>query len=386
MLEVEVGFDGSCPQSPEGVRREGEGTFRVFPSWRTEPGLSEECLGRTTRLGFRVRNTSSVNASAVLHVDWQFNDAPPDAPRTFPSCEAYMALRDFCAVQYPGSPRWRYEMAAVEGSVATLRLTLPPGTTEVHWHPPYNYTQGEAFMTGLREREWTTVARLGTSREGRNLWLIRITDDTPRAKTPFCIRARAHGYESGGSYTMEGMVGWLLSDDARAAQARRDYEFFIVPMANPDGVRNGMGKLTAPRGGNLDLSDPGVDEPGHTALMALLARIRPAYLVDCHNWQSKVSDGILGMPTSHRERFLYYMPDISRHRKRWWTRDELPLEEPAPPREFLPHYCRRMYGSRRASFEISWFGRSPDDVRWFGANVLASVLMALAEPADLNQM
>jgi len=96
-----VGFEGSCPQSEEGVREEGENRFRLFLSWRPSPGISEEAVGRRTRLGFLVVNDSPQAEAVILLVDWQFDDAPADATK-WSSREEYMSYRDFAVVREPG--------------------------------------------------------------------------------------------------------------------------------------------------------------------------------------------------------------------------------------------------------------------------------------------
>ena len=78
------------------------------------------------------------------------------------------------------------------------------------------------------------------------------------------IVSRYHAYKSASSYAIEGMVQWLLSEDPWAIAALRRYVFYIVPMANPDGVVNGMGRLTAPQGADLIISSTAfraLDEP-----------------------------------------------------------------------------------------------------------------------------
>ena len=69
-LRIVVGFEGSCPQSLEGVKQEGERQYRIFPSWRPAPGIREEAVGRSTRLGFRVANGSGRPQAVELLVDW----------------------------------------------------------------------------------------------------------------------------------------------------------------------------------------------------------------------------------------------------------------------------------------------------------------------------
>jgi hypothetical protein len=110
-------------------------------------------------------------------------------------------------------------MADVDDSVAYVKLNAPPGETEVHWHPAYNCAQSERFVESLREQLLVKVEKIGESPEGRNLWLLQITDHSPQPKKSFLVCARVHPYESASSDSMEGMVRWLLSDDAYAAVA-----------------------------------------------------------------------------------------------------------------------------------------------------------------------
>ena len=378
MARIVVGFEGSCPQSDEGVRAEGPNRFRIFPSWRPSPGISEEAVGRSTRLGLKVVNDGQEPEQVELLIDWQFDEAPEHDVPHFASREEYMSFRDFVVVQEPGSTAWRTVMGDVAAAVVTVRLSVPPGETEVHWHPPYTYTQSEAFVASLRTHPLVDVERLGESEEGRNVWLLRITDESQQAKRPALIRARSHAYESGGSYAMEGMVHWLLSDDPWALAALRGYVFHIMPMANPDGVANGLGRLTAPRGANLCLTHTEPD-PAHQAMMDAVESIRPTFFIDLHNWQNKHTDGLLGLYPAIRERFLRFMPHQVEAGKEWWIREPDDLTGAVPPTETLGRYCRRVFDAVSVSFEFPWFGRTPADVRATGRKALWALLRAVDE-------
>ena len=76
-VRIAVGFDGSCPHDLAGVKWEGTRKFRIFPSWRSSPGIDEEAVGRSTRLGFKVVNAGPVAATVDLWIDWQYHQAPP---------------------------------------------------------------------------------------------------------------------------------------------------------------------------------------------------------------------------------------------------------------------------------------------------------------------
>ena len=378
-VRIVVGFEGSCPQSLKGVKREGPNRFRIFPSWRPSVGISEEAVGRSTRLGFKVVNDGPSAQPVELLIDWQYHDAPSkDVPR-FASVDEFMSYRDFVVVRGPGEKAWQTVMADVDDSVGKLRLSVAPGDTEIHWHPPYTYTQSEQFVNSLRKHPLVQVEKLGESKEGRNLWLLRITDDSPRAKKPVLIHTRLHAYESASSYVMEGMVGWLLSDEPYAAAALREYAFHINPMMNPDGVFNGLGKLTTPSGNDLQFLDPELS-PVQRIIKRTIERVQPALFIDVHNWQSKRTDGLLFLEPTVRERFVRYMPDQLMFGKTWMLRDPTPQPKHPPERELARVYCGRMFDPVAVTFEFPWFGRTTDDMRATGRTALWALLRALDEP------
>lgn len=380
-IKIVVGFEGSCPHSLEGVRREGPTRFRIFPSWREVPGKGEDAIGRSTRLGIKVANASSEPRQVELHIDWQFHQAPATGVPTFKGgVEEYMSYRDFVVVRGPGDKDWRTVMADTDDSVGTVRLLVAPGETEVHWHPPYTYTQGEDFVESLRGNPLVKMEKLGPSDDGRNMWLLRISDDSPRKKKPALMYARCHAYESAGSYTMEGMVRWLLSGEPYALRAVREYEFYVIPMINPDGVFRGMAKFSA-----LDGVDPQYMFPitsnVQRNMKGVMDRVKPVLHVDLHNWQSKLFDGALFFEQEPLDRFLQYMPDQIEFGKKWRHREPFPIP---PKNEFAIVYCRDTYHPTTVSFEFSWFGRTANDMRGCGRKALFALLRALDEPNELG--
>jgi hypothetical protein len=381
-LRIVVGFEGSCPQSLQGVKREGPNRFRILPSWRTSPGTGEDAVGRSTRLGFKVVNGRRSPRPVELWIDWQYHDAPEkDVPR-FSGVKEYMSYRDFVVVRGPGETAWRTVMADVEDTVGQVRLHVMPGETEIHWHPPYTYTQGEQFVASLRGQPLVKIEKLGSSDDGRNLWLLRITDDSPRAKKPALIYARVHAYESAGSYTMEGMVRWLISGEPYAAAALRQYVFHVIPMMNPDGVFRGLGKLTAPNGADPQFLTPATSRV-QEILKQAIDRVQPALFIDLHNWQSKYIDGLLFLDPAVRERLVRFMPDQLQFGKHWWINEPTPSPAKPPEKELARMYCQRKYNPVAVTFEFPWFGRTPDDVRAAGRTALWALLRALdPTPAD----
>ena len=250
-------------------------------------------MGRSTRLGFKVVNGSPSPRPVELLIDWQYHEAPPkDVPR-FTGVEEYMSYRDFVVVRGPGETAWRTVMADVEDSVGRVRLSVAPGETEIHWHPPYTYTQGEQFVESLRGHPLVRVEKLGESDEGRNLWLLRITDDSPRAKKPALFYARLPRLRER-RQLRHGRDGPL------AAQRRAVRRGGRAPVRLPRDPHD-ESRRRVPRPGQAHRparGRPAVPHAGHVAACSrpskrAIDRVRPALFIDLHNWQNKHTDGLL---------------------------------------------------------------------------------------------
>lgn len=80
---------------------------------------------------------------------------------------------------------------------------------------------------------------LGRSLAGNRLDEVTITDRAiPTASKRYAVViARTHSGETSGSFAVEGLIKWLLSEEGD--MCRKAFIFKIVPMINPDGVVNG---------------------------------------------------------------------------------------------------------------------------------------------------
>lgn len=59
------------------------------------------------------------------------------------------------------------------------------------------------------------------------------------------ITSRVHPSEVGSSYSLMGMIEYLISGKKQANKMLSQFYFLIVPILNPDGVYNGNNRLDA---------------------------------------------------------------------------------------------------------------------------------------------
>ena len=86
---------------------------------------------------------------------------------------------------------------------------------------------------------------IGRTVTPKNIYGYRITDsDYAGPKQKIVLMSGVHANETLGNFTLEGLVDFLLSDELPAAQLRRYAEFYVYPMANPDGRFAGYNRST----------------------------------------------------------------------------------------------------------------------------------------------
>lgn len=150
-----------------------------------------------------------------------------------------------------------------------LRITPESGRLWVAHVPPYTNEHLEALRKSIAGSKWFKEEVIGKTPEGRPLRLWHIAEGAPskmRAGTRSLLSrpprgwfswisvgqrpmdtpskhvwlmARQHSWESPTSWVCEGLVRFLLSNDAEAARIRRSVAFHILPMNDPDGVARG---------------------------------------------------------------------------------------------------------------------------------------------------
>ncbi|MEM4326175.1 MAG: M14-type cytosolic carboxypeptidase, partial [Candidatus Pacearchaeota archaeon] len=112
--------------------------------------------------------------------------------------------------------------------------------------PPYTLTMRDNLLNSYSSNQYLNLTNLGVTPLGYNLTLATITNQkfSNEKKHKIYIIAQQHSFESIGSYEVEGIIKFLLSENETAEALRRSYIFRIIPIINVDGVYSGTSRYT----------------------------------------------------------------------------------------------------------------------------------------------
>ncbi|QDT56437.1 Zinc carboxypeptidase [Caulifigura coniformis] len=142
------------------------------------------------------------------------------------------------------------QLAAENRSRLTVEMTGPVLT--IARVQPYLLRHLDRMLVQLRnhgDASLIDIKLIGETVEGRDLEIVRIGKET--APYRVFLRARAHPWESGGNWVLQGLVNQLLSGDEVAQKALERYCVYFLPMANKDGVVRGRSRFNL-RGRDLN--------------------------------------------------------------------------------------------------------------------------------------
>jgi hypothetical protein len=233
---------------------------------------------------------------AVLHWHFQLQGDP--------GAEVRLILRNFDNVWNgrPGSPlkeenqcvvsddgkTWRTVLGRkLEGNRLELNVRLETDALYVARIEPYRLSDLARFLDRIAGRPLVRIETIGQTVEGRDLEIVSVgRSDAPHH---VLLRARAHPWETGGNWLLEGLVDALLSEDA--GPSLDVYCLHAMPMANKDGVARGGHRFNM-QGKDLNRNwdrpaDPAL-APENRALERWLERAaeagqKPELAIDLHN-------------------------------------------------------------------------------------------------------
>jgi hypothetical protein len=176
--------------------------------------------------------------------------------------------------------RLRFKVRVDTGSLYLARLE------------PYRLSDLEAFKRQIGTDRRVEIVTIGKTVEGRELEIVRVGN--PDAAHRVVLRARAHPWEPGGNWVVQGLVQRLLRDDENAKRYLDTYCVYIMPMANKDGVARGRTRFNL-LGADLNRkwdkpADPAINPENYALeswLRSMVAKGRkPDLLIDLHNDES----------------------------------------------------------------------------------------------------
>ncbi len=135
------------------------------------------------------------------------------------------------------------------GDRVRLAVTMPGPELYVARVEPYRLSDLEKWLASIRSHPLVEITPIGKTVEGRGLEVIRVGH--PDAPYRVFLRARAHPWEPGGNWVVQGLVDRLLKGDGEARRYLERYAVSVLPMANKDGVARGRTRFNL-RGKDLN--------------------------------------------------------------------------------------------------------------------------------------
>jgi len=124
---------------------------------------------------------------------------------------------------------------AREGSMA--QDTVPP------WG--YGYSDLLADLEHWKASPFVKVDSVGTSLQGRGIFMVTITEGDSQPRPRIFLHARTHPAEVQALQVAKAGIEFLIDSSEEARRIRRNHIVHFIPMYNPDGVELGYARLNA---------------------------------------------------------------------------------------------------------------------------------------------
>ncbi|MDN3577008.1 M14-type cytosolic carboxypeptidase [Chitinimonas viridis] len=189
-----------------------------------------------------------LQGAAGLPVSMRFLNAGSSAyPKGWP---------DYRVVASYDRQHWFRLPTSFDGQVMTTQLTPLAQSVYFAYFEPYSYERHLDLIGFATESDKVEVEHLGQTLDGRDMTLLRITDEestTPLAqKKKVWLIARQHPGETMAEWFVEGFLERLVdSDDPVSRVLLGQCVFHVVPNMNPDGAARGNLRTNA-AGANLN--------------------------------------------------------------------------------------------------------------------------------------
>lgn len=193
-----------------------------------------------------------------------------------------------------------------------VKYTTKSGMVYVASLPVYSLSHLEKFKKRIESNPLIKIFEIGETVEKRPLEIVRLGN--PTAKKTVLIRGRAHAWEPGGNWAIEGLVDSYLKQ-AKTSDLANEICYYIMPMANKDMVARGLTRFNT-KGMDLNrgwgmLADKQLAPENYYLEKFLLQLVeqnnKPDFYIDFHNdnW------GNLHVPKP-QDRDETFLPNIER--------------------------------------------------------------------------
>jgi hypothetical protein len=182
-----------------------------------------------------------------------------------------------------------FPCVALNGDSLMFKVYMKSKRLFIAGLPPYRVSDLERFLAEIQKNRLIKIDAIGKTVEGRQLEIITLGNtDAPYR---IFLRARAHAFEAGGNWLLEGLINNLIQNNSDTRRYLKKYCLYILPMANKDGVARGKSRFN---GMGMDLNrkwnmpaDPDYAPENHALEIWLETMIRkglkPHLLLDLHN-------------------------------------------------------------------------------------------------------
>lgn len=168
-----------------------------------------------------------------------------------------------------------------------FKVHMETGSLYVASVEPYRISDLEKLKAEIKRNPLVEISPIGKTVEGRPLEIIRVGN--PNAPYRIFLRARAHSWEPGGNWVLDGLIHSLLQSDG--ARYLKKYCLYIMPMANKDGVARGrtrFNSLGVDLNRQWDLPADSICAPEKYAFESWLLKMikngkKPHLAIDLHN-------------------------------------------------------------------------------------------------------
>ncbi len=239
----------------------------------------------------------------------------------------------FCVVSNDGK-NWRHiPVENLNGNRMKINVHMDTDSLYIASVEPYRVSDLNKLLAKLEKKNKVNIEVIGQSVEGRNLHIIHIGDKN--APHSVFIRARAHPWEAGGNWVVEGLIDKLLQNTKEVKDYLKNYSIYILPMANIDGVARGVARFNM---NGMDLNR-GLEKPAEPILAkenyvmeqwleSMIEKgMKPDLAIDFHN------DGngpiMFKPPLKNPEKYVENMKTFENIlREKTWFREKAIMSEP----------------------------------------------------------